>query len=186
MLLGNAWRPGELPSIHRRGTDVARLASLDDVVQRLERLLDWRIIIPAVDLVEVDIIHTQPSEAGVDLGEDCLARQPGAVRAGPHAPIDLCGDDHFVATGKVPCRATEDLLALAERVAIGGVEEIDPRLQRALDEGPVFLFAEAPRVVASVAAAIAHAPQANTRDIQAGAAELGVFNTGAFTPGAAV
>src|SRR6202040_3610130 len=88
MLLGNAERPGELPRMHRRGTDVARLASLDDVVRRLERLLDWRIIIPAVDLVEVDIIHTQPSEAGVDLGEDCLARQPGAVRAGPHASID--------------------------------------------------------------------------------------------------
>jgi hypothetical protein len=50
--------------------------------------------------------------------------------------VDLCGDDHFVATGKVPCRTTEDLLALAERVAIGGVEEIDPRLQRALDERP--------------------------------------------------
>jgi hypothetical protein len=48
------------------------------------------------------------------------------------------------------------------------------------------LFAEAPRVAASVAAAIAHAPQANARDIEAGAAEFDVFHAGAFTPGTAV
>ena len=41
-------------------------------------------------------------------------------------------------------------------------------------------------MVASVAAAIAHAAEADARDIEAGAAELGVFHAGDFTPGAAV
>ena len=41
-------------------------------------------------------------------------------------------------------------------------------------------------MVASVAAAIAHAAETDARDIEAGAAELGVFHAGDFTPGAAV
>jgi hypothetical protein len=70
----------------------------------------------------------------------------------------------------------------SHQVAIGGVEKIDSRFQRALDKRPALFFAEAPRVVASIAAAIAHAAETNARDIKAGAAELGVFHAGDFTP----
>jgi hypothetical protein len=65
--------------MHRRGTDVARLASLDDVVQRLERLLDRGIIIPAVDLVEVDVRLASIS-AKIALRDSPAPFGPGRMR----------------------------------------------------------------------------------------------------------
>ena len=72
--------------------------------------------------------------------------------------------------------STDDLLAVAKRLAIGGVEEIDPRFQCALDERPAFFFAEAPGVVAAVAAAITHAPEGDAGDIEASATGLRIFH----------
>ena len=148
MLLGDAERAGELPGMHRRGADVAGLAGLDDVVQRFERLLDRRVVVQAVDLVEIDVVHAEPAQAVVDLGHDRLARQAGAVRAGAHPAIDLGGDDDLVAAGEVLDRAAEDLLAVAERIAVRGVEEIDAGFERLLDERAAFFLAQAPGVVA--------------------------------------
>jgi hypothetical protein len=68
-----------------------------------------------MDLVEVDLIHAEAAEAGVDLRKDRLAGKPGAVRAGAHASVYLGGDDNLVAAGKVPDCATEDLFAVAEQ-----------------------------------------------------------------------
>jgi hypothetical protein len=146
---------------HRRGSDVANLSSLDHVVQRLKRLFDRRFVIEAMDLIEVDVIHAEPGQAGVDLDKDRLARQPGAIGARAHAAVNLGRDYHFVAPRKIPNRPAEDLLAVAERVAIGGVEEIDAGFERLLDERSAFLFVEAPGVVPAVAAAIAHAAEAD-------------------------
>ena len=98
---------GELPGVHRRGADVAGLAGLDDVVQRLHRLLDRRVPVPAVDLVEVDVVGAEAAQAGVDLGHDRLARQAGAVGALVHAAVDLGGEHELVAVGvrrSTPCR----------------------------------------------------------------------------------
>jgi hypothetical protein len=114
-------------------------------------------------LVEVDIVHAKPAQAVVDFGEDRLARQPSAVGAGTHPAIDLGGDDHLVAAGEILDRAAENFLAAAERIAVGGVEEIDAGFERLLDERAAFFLAEAPGMVALVAAAIAMQPR-QTRD----------------------
>src|SRR5947209_7949654 len=73
-------------------------------------------------------------------------------------------------------RAAEDFLAVAERIAVRGVEEIDACFERLLDERPALLLGEAPGMIAEIAAAVAHAAEANARDIEAGVAELGVFH----------
>jgi hypothetical protein len=52
---------------------IARLSSLDDVMHCFERLLDRRLVIPAVDLVEIDVIGAETPEARVDLREDGFA-----------------------------------------------------------------------------------------------------------------
>ena len=176
VLLGDAEGAGELPGVHRRGADIAGLAGLHDIVQRFERLLDRRLVVETVDLIEVDIVHAEPAQAVVDLGEDRLARQAGAIGAGTHPAVDLGRDHHLVAAGEILDRPAEDLLAGAERIAIRGVEEIDAGFERLLDERPALLLAEAPGMVAAIAAAIAHAAEADARDIEAGAAELGVFH----------
>src|ERR1700726_2218287 len=136
-----------------------------------------------IALVEVDVIHAEAAEAGVDLGKDRVARKPGAVRAGAHASVYLGGDDNLVAAGKVPDCATEDLFAVAEGITVGGVEEVDAGFERLLNEGFALLLAERPGVIAPVAAAIAHAAEADARHVQAGAAELHVIHGSPGPPG---
>src|SRR5437764_585127 len=51
---------GELPRVHAARADVAGLAGLHHVVQRLHRLLDRGLEVPAMDLVEVDVVQLQP------------------------------------------------------------------------------------------------------------------------------
>ena len=52
-------------------------------------------------------------------------------------------------------------------------KKLIPASSAALDERPVFFFAEAPGVVA---AAITHAPEADAGDIEASATELRIFH----------
>jgi hypothetical protein len=133
-------------------------------------------MVETVDLIEVDIIHAEPTQAVVDLGENRLARQPSAIGAGTHPAIDLGSDDDLVAAREILDRAAEDFLAVAERIAVRGVEEIDACFERLLDERPALLLGEAPGMIAEITATVAHAAEANARDIEAGAAELGVFH----------
>ena len=65
--VGQVQRLAELPRVHRRGPDVAGLALLHHVVKRFQRLFDRRVVVPAMDLVEVDVIRAEPAQAGVDL-----------------------------------------------------------------------------------------------------------------------
>jgi beta-glucosidase len=52
----------ELPGPHRGGADVAGLARLDHVVQRLHGLLGRRLRVEAVDLVQVDVVGAQAGQ----------------------------------------------------------------------------------------------------------------------------
>jgi hypothetical protein len=54
---------------------------------------------------------------------------------GAHPAIALGGNDHLVTPREILDRAAEDFFAVAERIAVGGVEEIDPGLERLLDNG---------------------------------------------------
>jgi hypothetical protein len=88
-------------------------------VQRRHGLLDRRARIEAVDLVEVDVIDAEPRQAGIDGGEDALARQPARVRAlgrlgaGRIAAlegkvdrkVELGGDDDLIARRVAPAGA---------------------------------------------------------------------------------
>ena len=90
------------------------------------------VVVPAVDLVEVDVVGSQAPQARVDLVEDRLARQ-ALRRSGPAriAPADLGRDDDVVAPREVPQRAAGDLLAGAGGVDVGRVEEVDARARAA-------------------------------------------------------
>ena len=55
--LGDAERLHELPARVVRAADVADLARADEVVERLERLLERRDAVPLVHLVEVDVVR---------------------------------------------------------------------------------------------------------------------------------
>ena len=70
-------------------------------------------------------------------------------------------------------RPADDLLAGAVGIDVGGVEEVDAEVERLLDERPALRLAERPGVVAAVGLAVAHAAEAEARDLEAGAAEAG-------------
>lgn len=122
-----------------------RLAGLQDVVRGLQRLLDRGQGVQAVDLVEVDVVGAEAAQAVIDLGKDRLARQAGTVRTRAHRVPDLCGDEDVVAVGEVIQRPAQDLFAGTLRVHVRGVEEVDARLDRLLDERTALLLGQRPR-----------------------------------------
>ena len=174
--LGGVLRLAELPRVHRRRPDVADLAGLDHVVQRLHRLLDRRPGIEAVDLVEVDVVHTEPAQARIDLGHDRLARQADGVAATAHRPVHLGRQDDLVTVGEISERSADDLLARADGVDVRRVEEVDAGVEGILDETSTGVLVERPRVVAGHRIAEAHASDADAGDLEAGTAELGVLH----------
>src|SRR5437870_8578574 len=101
ILRGLVERLLELPGEHGGGPEIAGLASPYHVMQRFHRLLDGGLVIPAMDLVEVHIIHPKSLEAVVNLAEDRLARESGTIGSLMHFAVDLGGDDDLVAIDEV-------------------------------------------------------------------------------------
>jgi hypothetical protein len=135
-------------------------------VERLQGLLDRRPGVPPMDLVEVDVVGAESAERGVDLAQDRLARQPGAVGSPAHPAVHLGGQDDLLAGREVGQRPAHDLLAGAVGVDVGRIEEVDARLDGPLHEGSALLLGQAPTVVAPLGHAVAHAAEADNRDVQ--------------------
>ena len=129
-----------------------------------------------MDLVQVDEVGAEALQAGVDLREDGLPRQAHAVGPLVHPLVDLGRDHDLAAPRVVEQRPADDLLARSGRIHVGGVEEVDAEVERLLQERPARRLAEGPDVAAAVGLAVAHAAEAEARDVEAGAAELGVFH----------
>jgi hypothetical protein len=129
-------------------------------------------------LIEVDVVGAQPAQAVVDLPHDRLAGQAAAIGPLAHRVEHLGGDDHVVAGREVADRSPEDFLAAAVGVAVGGVEEVDPELQRLADQRPAALLVESPRMLAAIRLAVGHATETQAGDFKAGRAKLDVFHRG--------
>ena len=117
-----------------RGADVAHLALGHEVGQRAERLVVVGPRVPAVDLVEVDPVGLQALQRGLDLAHDPAPRVAGLVRVVAHRAVELGGEDDVVAPVVGGQRLADDLLGLAARVDVGGVDEVDARVERPVDD----------------------------------------------------
>ena len=62
----------------------------------------------------------------------CLRDSPLVVGVVAHLAVNLGGDDDLVAAGEIAQRTAGDLLADAQRVDVGGVEEVDAQVKRSL------------------------------------------------------
>ncbi len=144
----------QLPGRHRGGAQVVHLPLFDEAGERPEGLPDRRLVVPAVDVVEVDVVGVEPVERPFDLRSNVLAREI-LVELALHRPIHLAGD-HDVLAFVVVEPLADPAFALAAAVAIGGVNEVDPVVPRRVEQvvcllagrldGSVFrLEAEPPR-----------------------------------------
>ena len=170
-----------LVELRRARTSTCRsrdLARLDQVVERLQRLVDRRVGIGPVHLVQVDVVG---AAAGAGWPRTTRAthradrpRSSGSSLIGlPH----LGGQHHPVApTGE---RRPEELLGHAEVVDVGRVEQGDAGIERPIDHLPAsLLVGVAPRPEH-------HRAQREGADLDAAGAELSVLHAQA-KPGLAL
>jgi hypothetical protein len=133
-----------------------------EVVEGPKRFHDVAVLVPAVDVVEVEIVRVQPVEGPLYLGADVFASQSRIVRTGFAPPIErevhLRGDDEILPVVVVQPLADVALRFSVRRpVDVRGVEEVDAPLPRRVEQfvgllavrldDAAGLPAEAPRAV---------------------------------------
>jgi hypothetical protein len=102
------------------------------VVERSQRLLQRGQRVESVELIQVDVVGAEPLEAGLAAADDVVTGLADVVRAVAHPAVNLGRQDHPVAASLQGL--AEDLLRRPLRVDIGGVEQVDARLQAEIDE----------------------------------------------------
>ncbi len=157
-------RLGELRGVHRRRADVAGLTGLYHVIQCFQRLFDRGVIVPAVDLQQVNILHAESAQAVINRAQDLRAREP--FRQIAYLMVDLGGDHHLFAVGEIFQRPANDLFAAAVRVAVRGIEKVDAALKGVLDDESAALFWQGPGVIAPVRFAKGHTAQTKTGNLK--------------------
>ena len=118
---------GDLPPGDVGAPDVADLALADQVGEHRQRLLDRRDRVGEVELVEVDPVGAQPLQRRLDRSADVAPRAAGTVVGtvgAAHVAAELGGHHEPVAPALEG--DADHLLALADAVGVGGVEERDP------------------------------------------------------------
>ena len=147
--------------------DEPDLPLLDQLRERADGLLDRRLGVDAVLLVEVDGLDAEAAQARLTrlahvLGAAVDARR-AAVGVG-HEP-ELGREHDLVAA--VADGAAHELLVVPGAVDVGGVEQVDAEVERAVDRRDAVGL-----VRAAVRAGHRHAAQADRRDVGAHLAEL--------------
>src|SRR4051794_38110170 len=108
-----------MPAGKIRAADIADLAGADEVVERVQRFLNWGERIEAVELEEVDIVRSEALEGALDCGDQVEARRADVVRAGAQAKGGLGRDKHLVAPALD--RGAQHLLGKALGIDVGAV-----------------------------------------------------------------
>jgi hypothetical protein len=131
-LAGCPLRLDDLAGRVRGGSDVADLALAHEIGQRTEGLLDIRRRARAVHLIQVDVIRLQAPQRILGLLHDPL---PGAATLiGPvvHRHEELRRQHDVVAAP--PQGLAGDLLRHAAGIHVGGVDEVDPGIECAVND----------------------------------------------------
>src|SRR5690606_3553924 len=138
-----------------------------------------------VHLVEVDDVRLQPAERVLAGAEDVLPGQAGVVGADRAAPepdgeAALRREEDAVALAGDP-RAGQ-LLAAALAVHVGGVDEVHPAVDRAVDHASRLVVARGDALHERLGLTEGHGPEAHDRDLQAAPAELTQLHVALISP----
>ena len=106
------------------------LSAVDQVRERRECLLDVGGGVRPLDLVEVDVVGLQAAQRVLDRGHDPAPRRALLIGIVTHRAAHLGREDDAVAA---PLQSlADDHLGVA--VGVGGVDEVDPGVQRLVDD----------------------------------------------------
>ncbi|MNR10705.1 hypothetical protein D3C85_1269690 [compost metagenome] len=149
-----------------RQAEEAHLALLHQFGHRPDRLLDRRIGVDAVLIIEVDVIDAEAAQAALDRAAHIGGRAVGHSRAVRLAvDPELGGDESLVAT-PLQRLAHQDFIGVGA-VHLGRVEQGDAQVECAVDHRNGLGL-----VGAAVKGAHAHAAQTDGRDLRAVTAQL--------------
>jgi hypothetical protein len=132
----------------------AHLARLDQLIERAERVGNRYGVIRAVQLIEVDNIGIEAAQAGFDGDTNVIGTRAFALPV--HLRAELSSDDDLSAA--LTQRTGKKFLAFPLTVNVGGVEEVDARIQRRVDDFCRRIRVDAPAKIV--------ATDADNRDIQ--------------------
>ena len=113
-------------------------------MQRFHRFFDGRIVVPAMDLIEIDIIGAETLQAMLDFSQECFARKAaplGSARIGLNTLVAITTSSRLAKSRKA--RPTISSLTPI-RIHVGGIEEIDAGFESAFEETAALLFVQAP------------------------------------------
>src|SRR6266511_1468055 len=154
-----------------RQAEVPHLARFDELGHRADRLLDRRVRVDAVLVVEVDVVNAEPPERGVARLPNVLrvAADAEALAIRPADVAELRGQHDLVAPAGN--RPPDELLVREWPIHVGCVEEGHAELERAVDRRDRLALVGAP-----VELRHAHTAEADLRDLEPTASELACFD----------
>jgi hypothetical protein len=109
------------------GRDVPDHALFDERVEGAQRLLERRLGVVPVPVIQVDVVGLQPLKRGVRLAADGVGPQVAVPRVATAA--DLRGEHDLVAVAAVLQPAPEDRLrpAMLDQIGVRGIDEVAAR-----------------------------------------------------------
>ena len=87
------------------------LSGADQIVQRLHRLFDRRVMVPAMDLIQIDVVGAESLQTLIDLMHDRLAGETLAKATFAHPPAHLRSDNDVLAIRHIGKGSADDLFA---------------------------------------------------------------------------
>jgi len=121
----------DLPGGVVRYSDVTNLSVVHQGIHRPEALLNRRVPVGLVEVVHVDVVGGQPSEACIDSLVDCAVTQAPVVGRVTHR-VEHFGRNQDIVTASLQ-GGPENSLRLTGVVRVSCIEHIYPRRQGTID-----------------------------------------------------
>ncbi len=168
LLLGERVRARHIPGGSVGKAVVANLAGAHQIGERVDHFFHRRHRVPGVQPIQIDEIGIQPFERRVDGAVDVLAAVAARIGiAGRAVEGEFSGQHDLVAQLAIVDKLPAHLFALAALVAVGGVDEVAPGIDIAVEDGARDGFIGAPAPLRSKG----HRAQAERADAQSGASQ---------------
>ena len=124
----------KLPCIAVRNADVSCLSRFHNTVQTVHNVVDWRVPVPHVINVQVNIVHSEVVKALVDHTLDMLLSADTCLNINRGSRQEFRCHNNFIAPGKIFECSADKLLTRSRLIGDCGIKEIHAKVKPALDD----------------------------------------------------